>query len=70
MNKVFEINDLKNLIFSFLRKKPQQVCCTCKKVLIWDKEVNPYILIKANDCKSQFYECLNCYYVAQTREFF
>jgi hypothetical protein len=70
MNKVFEIDDLKKNIFSYLRKKPQLICHMCKKVLIWDKEVNPYIIITANDCKNKYHQCLNCYYGAQTRDFF
>ena len=40
---VFEIDDLRKYIFSFLRKEPKLVCNDCNKVLIWDKKVNEFI---------------------------
>jgi len=35
---VFECDDLRNLIFSFIRKYPEKECHICKDVLIWDKK--------------------------------
>lgn len=70
MINIFEINDLKNIIFSYLRKKPKLECCTCKKVLIWDKVVNKFFEIPTNDYKKIYYQCTNCYYLASTRDFF
>lgn len=32
----FEIDDIRNLIFSFLRKKPHKQCPSCNAVLEWD----------------------------------
>ena len=40
---VFEIEDLRRYIFSFLRKEPELLCKDCNKVLIWDKKVNDFI---------------------------
>ena len=38
MNELFvwECDDLRREIFSYLRKEPQLSCIDCKKVLIWD----------------------------------
>ena len=36
VDKVFEIDDLRRYIFTFLRKDPEKKCCNC--VLIWDKK--------------------------------
>mgnify|MGYP001227846962 CR=1 FL=1 len=41
--KVMENQDLRRLIWSYLRKKPQKICCYCKKVLVWDNKVCNYI---------------------------
>lgn len=35
---VFECNDLRNLIFSYLRKYPEKECFYCGDVLIWDRK--------------------------------
>jgi hypothetical protein len=35
-------NDLKNIIFSFLRKKPKLVCMFCECVCVWDSKVKNY----------------------------
>ena len=60
----FEIEDLRQYIFSFLRKEPQAKCCVCHKVLIWDKTVEKHI--HWNYPHSGFfarkngYYCVNC----------
>ena len=33
---VFECNDLRNLIFSYLRRYPEKQCFYCGDVLVWD----------------------------------
>ena len=38
-HEVMNNNDLRRLIFSFLRKKEQLNCGGCNRVLIWDKKV-------------------------------
>ena len=42
-DKVFENIDLREKIFSYLRKFPQKKCIICNKVLVWDKKVNDFI---------------------------
>ena len=37
---VWECDDLRREIFSYLRKEPQMSCVDCEKVLVWDKNVN------------------------------
>ena len=41
----FEIDDLRRLIFSFLRKKPHKQCSECLHVLEWDpgKQFKKYV---------------------------
>ncbi len=39
-------DDLRRLIFSFLRKKAQKSCQICHKVCVWDKKVNSFIELK------------------------
>lgn len=43
MNNPFEIEDLRQYIFSFLRKEPQAICRVCNKVLIWDRKITEYV---------------------------
>ena len=40
--EVWECDDLRKEIFSYLRKRPILECTHCKKVLIWDKKVAKY----------------------------
>lgn len=64
MTSVFEIDDLRAYIFSFLRSTPIKSCYDCNKVLVWDKKVNYYI-----DGEENLYfgyvnapYCTDCYY--------
>ena len=65
---VFENDDLRRYIFSFLRKKPKLVCKDCNKVLIWDRKVNEFIryeninedLFYLSHIKNGNY-CMNCH---------
>lgn len=41
--EIFGNDDLRRLIFSFLRKKPKKFCQICDKVCVWDKKVNNYM---------------------------
>ena len=34
---VMNNNDLRNIIFSYFRKKPEKICVTCQKVCVWNK---------------------------------
>ena len=40
--KVMNNDDLKKLIISYLRKKPQLSCDNCQTCLIWDRKVTKY----------------------------
>ena len=69
METVFTCDDLRREIFSYLRKHPKRKCIKCNKVLIWDKKVNDYVLIRdeykyfftsSSDMKSGYY-CILCY---------
>ena len=40
---VFENDDLRRYIFSFLRKEPQKKCTICGDVCVWDRTVKYYI---------------------------
>ena len=43
MEEVINNDDLRKLIFSYLRKEPKKSCSDCNKVCVWDKMVNPYV---------------------------
>ena len=63
---VFEIEDLRKYIFSFLRKEPKLMCKDCKKVLIWDKKVNNFISYDSINVEQFFFiqngnYCMNCH---------
>ena len=38
-------NDLRRLIWSYLRKKPKIACFKCNDVCVWDKKKNKTILL-------------------------
>lgn len=61
LEKVMNNNDLRHLIFSYLRKKPRIACLTCGKCCVWDKKiVNKYIEYKYLNEKYK-YDCIECY---------
>lgn len=43
MDLVMYNSDLRNIIFSFLRKDAKKKCFTCNKVCVWDKKIVDYI---------------------------
>ena len=64
-NLVFEIDDLRRYIFSYLRTKDQAtICKDCEKVLVWDKKIIDYVIIDKNyffGILKKGYYCWNCY---------
>ena len=57
-NKVFEIDDLKKYIFSFLRKKARRGCTICNCVCVWETKLIQSYLTTINsiicmDCLKQ-----------------
>ena len=45
MNIVMNNNNLRNIIFSFLRKYPKKRCNICECICIWDKDVKKYLKV-------------------------
>jgi hypothetical protein len=62
---VMNINDLRKVIFSFLRKTPKIQCITCNDVCIWDKKIiKKYIEYPIYDATVIISQCHECYYGA------
>ena len=38
-------NNLRNIIFSYLRKYPKKRCSICECVCIWDKKVKDFLVV-------------------------
>ena len=57
MDAVMHNDDMRRLIWSFLRSKPKVACGCCHRVLVWDKKkVFPYFHLNA---KAVCYGCSN-----------
>jgi len=57
----FECNDLRNLLFSYLRKIPKKSCYHCGCVVVWDKKVKQHVemtWVYQEPVKSI---CMNCW---------
>jgi hypothetical protein len=50
MSIVFEIDDIRNYIFSYLRKKANRQCIQCNRICIWDKKLIKGYMMKQNNC--------------------
>ena len=47
---VMNNKDLRRIILSYFRTKPDIICCTCKKPCVWNKKmVNRYIELPVLD---------------------
>jgi hypothetical protein len=53
-------NDLKKLIFCFLRKYPKKNCYNCDRVCMWDKKLCDYITYPLSDNSILVNECIIC----------
>ena len=63
--KVFEVEDLRKYIFSFLRDKPEKVCVMCNDTLIWDKKERKRVIEVSNLVNKNIIPgvyCVDCYY--------
>ncbi len=68
--KVMNNFDLRNIIFSYFRKKPEIICQKCKKVCIWDKKIiRKYIEIPILDYTVIYYQCTDCYWGSTLLDF-
>ena len=56
---VWQINDLRKEIFSWLRKEPKFRCTNCYAVVIWDKKVKEFINVTGGDY-SQYGPTIYC----------
>ena len=66
---VMNNNNLRRIIFSYFRKKPEIVCHVCNKVCKWNnKELNRYVEISIYDHTVFIYYCINCYWYSNTRD--
>ena len=64
-------NNLKKIVFNFLRKKPEIICSTCKDICVWNKKITKkYIDIPVWDYSVIFHQCLECNWRSVTRELF
>ena len=61
IKNVFEINEIRNLIFSYLRKHPKKTCIHCNKVCVWDKEVASYVQTNVEKSTFNYVLCEECY---------
>lgn len=64
-NRVFQIDDLRQYIFLFLRsRKTATICSDCQSVLVWDKKITDYVTINKKYFFGNLpkgYYCLKCY---------
>ena len=66
---VMNNNDLRRIIFSYFRTEPEVVCCSCKKVCVWDKKIiRRYTQIPVRDHFIVYTQCLECHWRAQTMD--
>ena len=57
---VFENDDLRRYIMSFLRKTPQKICRVCQDVLVWDRQVKFHIqTYRDKDSQALCTECFH-----------
>ena len=64
MEKVMNNNDLRRLIWSYLRKEAKISCRNCKLVCVWDKKkVNTYYYFSGmvEDEITNIYYCKKCW---------
>jgi hypothetical protein len=38
LEMVMNNKDLRGIIFSYFRKKPEKICVTCQRICVWNKE--------------------------------
>lgn len=62
MDEVMNNNDLRRVIWSYLRKKPKISCYNCKNVCVWDKKrIRKYFYITKEIDSNRLYVCDNCW---------
>ena len=60
---VWQINDLRREIFSWLRKEPKVICKNCFAIVIWDKKVKEFINVSWGDYSDDgpVIYCVDCW---------
>ena len=56
---VFACEDLRRLIFSYLRTTAQINCHGCSKMLVWDRKIHPYFTHHHGKCATHY--CYACW---------
>jgi len=63
--QVFQNDDLRKYILSYLRKEAKIKCTECNNVCVWDVKVKPYIILNSTkkiciDCWCDNYNNSEC----------
>lgn len=60
---VWQINDLRKEIFSWLRTEPKAICKNCFSIIVWDKKVKDFINISWGDYSEEepILYCVDCW---------
>ena len=63
--EVFQNDDLRRYILSYLRHEPSVKCAECKCVCVWDRKVKPYFVLNpsrniCNECWDVNYNDPGC----------
>lgn len=61
MEDVMNNNDLRGVIWSYLRKEPKEMCVVCKKVCVWDKTVSDHIFVNIYQHNKTEVVCTDCW---------
>ena len=60
-SEVMNNRDLRDIIWSFLRKFPKAQCYSCEKICAWDKPIHVYYKVKIDDTIKV--KCLDCFWM-------
>jgi hypothetical protein len=61
MEGVMNNNDLRGVIWSYLRKEPKEICVVCKKVCVWDNNVSDHIFVNIYQHDQTEVVCMECW---------
>ena len=68
-SKVMNNKDLRRIILSYMKSKNDIICTTCKKICKRNrKTIKRYIELPVLDFKVIYYQCLECNWIANTRD--
>lgn len=61
IKNVFDMDDIRRLIFTYLRKEAKKRCIHCNDVCVWDNEVKPYMETNVKQNRFNYVLCCECY---------